>query len=310
MRKFAIGILLSVLLLGLTACDSAAYKKAQKLYDAGDYLSAQMKFESLGDYEDSAEKVLLCRYALADEALQNKAYESAVSQFEALGQYEDAEQKCIESRGLYAEQLREQGEYQAARDQLQLVPESVEQKIQLYRIAWDMLREYLAAEGAVEIKDNQYDMAESIQVESVCQISKQGKDVVATVNSTETQSFGILNVKFVTVTDTTVTFGGKQVLPELNAKAEHTFSGTNGGSTFQNVGTAVWDLPSYKADTMITWDEHIHITAEGEMDDTRSAPAFDERVSAHQGLIISCLEKILDDSELGLTLADLGFVSY
>lgn len=310
MRRFAIGILLSVLLLSLTACDSADYKKAQKLYDAGDYLSAQMKFESLGDYEDSAEKVLLCRYAQANEALENKAYESAASQFEALGQYEDAEEKCIESRGLYAEQLREQGEYQAAREQWQLVPESVEQKMQLCRIAWEMLREYLAEEGTVEIKDNQYDVAESIQVESVCQISKQGKDVVATVHSNETQSFGILNVKYITVTDTTVTFGGKQHLPELSAKAEHTFSGKNGGSTFQNVGTAFWDVTTYTADTVITWDEYIHITAEGEMDDTRSAPAFDERVCAHQGLIVSCLEKILYDSDLGLALADLGFVSY
>lgn len=310
MRKLATGVLTVILLFCLTACDSSDYKKAQKLYDAGDYASAQQMFEALADYEDSADKALLCRYALANEALQNESFESAIMQFQALGQFEDAEQKSNEARMLYAAQLLEQEAYEAAREQWLLLPQSEERTAQLRGIAWEMVLEYMAEAGTLETVDNQYDVKNSSQVESVCQLSRQGKEIVATVKSTEIQNYAILNAKYVSVTSTTVAFSGKQTQPELSAKAEYTFSGLNGSSTFQNVGTAVWDLASYEADALIQWAEYIHITSDGEMDDTRSAPAFDEQVSAQQALIASSLEKMLYNADLGLTLADLGFESY
>ena len=173
-----------------------------------------------------------------------------------------------------------------------------------------MIRDYLEAEGPLEEQDDRYDVEDNTQVESICRIDKQGKRVIVEIQSTEVISYPILNTKHTTVTTTTVSFDGKELQPELEAKAEAVMKGPKGSSTYQNVGKCLWDMASYQADTAVEWEEYIHIGKDGEMHDDRNAPAFNERVSMQQTIIASCLELILEDLDAGVTMTDLGFTSY
>ena len=50
----------------LVACNSSDYNQAEALYAAGDYESALEIYTSLGEYEDSASKVKLCKFNIAN----------------------------------------------------------------------------------------------------------------------------------------------------------------------------------------------------------------------------------------------------
>lgn len=281
MKKIIAFILVVILSMMLCSCGKAAdYEAAVALMTAEKYEEAIAAFTELGDYEDSLQLLEQCKNRMA---------------------YREAES------------LLEKGDYAGAWElfeKIENTEKTEELDCNLMACAWGMVRDYLDEEGPFQVKDTQYDVENDTQVESVCQIEKQGKRVTATIQSTEIISYPILSVSYTTITDTTVSFDGKETQLELKAEAKHTMKGKKGASTFQNVGTCLWDIASYKADTPVTWAEYIHIGTDGEMDDTRSAPAFDGRVTMQQTIIASCLEQLLEDADLGLSMADLGFTNY
>lgn len=79
--------------LALTGCDSSQYKKAMSLYENGEYEKASEIFEELGDYENSSEMALSCKYTKAEEALASGNYEIAISFYESVPGYRDSESK-------------------------------------------------------------------------------------------------------------------------------------------------------------------------------------------------------------------------
>ena len=309
--KKLIALLLSLAMLGmLTGCNSTDYKKAVSAYENGDYQAAVEIFTQLGDYKDSAEMALQCNYHIAVLDFEDQNYEEAIEELEALGDYEDCPELLARCRFDYGEQLYENGNYSAARKQFLKAGASGEVSEYLRMCAWGIVRDYLDQEGPMEEHDTQYDTESNIQVESVCEISRQGKSVDVTIQSTEVQSWPILSASLTSVTTTTVSFDGKQPQPEVKSNAEYTLTGPAGTSSFQNVGTCTWDLASYTADTEVVWDEYIHIGTDGEMGSGGNAPAFNQRVSKQQAFLASCLEKLLENGSLNLTMADLGFTSY
>lgn len=113
MKKW-ICVLLAVLLLLLTGCDSQDYEQAQALYQAGDYAAAAEVFEALGDYEDSSQMAMACKYALAQEQYEAGEYTAASREFALLGDYEDSPQMVTACQYALAEELYEAGELLAA----------------------------------------------------------------------------------------------------------------------------------------------------------------------------------------------------
>ena len=113
-KKIAVITLLLAMVLCLCGCDSSDYKKAVSLMESGDYAAAEQMFTKLGDYEDSAEKILECRYALAVAAFEKGEYELAISAFEALDSYNDSAEKVLECRYALAVAAFEKGEYELA----------------------------------------------------------------------------------------------------------------------------------------------------------------------------------------------------
>ena len=119
MKKIATIVISAILLLALTGCDSSDYKKATELFNSGNYAEAQTMFEALGDYEDSAEMVLECKYQNSIALMEEKEYDTAKEILETLGDYKDS-----------ADVLREVG--------------------------WNIFADYLYDEGKVTIKNDDY----------------------------------------------------------------------------------------------------------------------------------------------------------
>ena len=74
----------------LTGCDKSDYKKAAALYEKGEYEEAMNLFTALGDYEDSADRVLECKSGMADQLLEAGNVTEALNILRALGDKFDA----------------------------------------------------------------------------------------------------------------------------------------------------------------------------------------------------------------------------
>ncbi len=309
-KKIIAWILLLFIPVMLSGCDGSDYKKAASFYDSGDFEAAIEIFTELGDYKDSQERLVDCRFHYGQQLYDHGDFEAAIEIFAELGDYKDSQERLADCRFDYGKELYDSENYAAARKQFQNTDPSEEADQYLRLCAWGILREYFAREGSIKKYDSQYDVEKSVQIESNCSIQKQGKDVIATIESTEIVSYPILSTNITTVTNTTVTFDGKQIQSELEAKADVTVKGPKASSSFQNVGSCLWDIASYTADTPVIWDEFYHIGTDGKMhSDGDSAPAFNKRVATQQAILVSCLKELLADAELDLTIADLGFLS-
>ena len=106
-------VLLSVVLL-LSGCESSDYKKAGDAFAQGNFAEAQAIFEELGDYKDSAEKVLECKYGIADEKMAAKDFEGALKVFSELEDYKDSAEKTIECKYDIAKDELVSGKYESA----------------------------------------------------------------------------------------------------------------------------------------------------------------------------------------------------
>jgi len=95
------------------ALNKATYAYARELEDAGQTDAAALEYASLGDYEDSQERVKAIEYSAAMAEMENSP-ESAMLRFEGLGDYKDARKLAQDCRYLSAKRLYDKGEYEQA----------------------------------------------------------------------------------------------------------------------------------------------------------------------------------------------------
>ena len=114
-RIFAL-LLAAALLLTATGCSASDYKKATELLNAGNYADAEAMFLALGDYKDSADLVLKCRYGFADAAEAGGDYAAAAEQFKALGDYEDSAARASACGYALAEAALDDGDLDTAEE--------------------------------------------------------------------------------------------------------------------------------------------------------------------------------------------------
>ena len=114
LRKLIAAVMAMAMLLCLTACDSSDYKEATELYEEGSYEEAEAIFLELGDYEDSAEMALACRYAIAVELMEDEELEEAAEIFQQLGDYEDSEELAQECLYQLAVMAMDEGDFDKA----------------------------------------------------------------------------------------------------------------------------------------------------------------------------------------------------
>ena len=121
MKKILAMIIISCVMLVMTGCTANDYKKAEELYSSGNLEAAKEIYESLGDYEDSTQKLMACRYGLAAKQLEDGNYKEALNEFEALGDYEDSKDKISECKIASANDAIDQGNYESALFELEKI---------------------------------------------------------------------------------------------------------------------------------------------------------------------------------------------
>ena len=95
-RSITLLIVLSMLTLSLTGCDMLDYRRAFKLYNAGNFEAAAEYFSALGDYEDCPELHMLSRYWDALTLVERGDFLRALPRFQKLGNYENSAQWVTE----------------------------------------------------------------------------------------------------------------------------------------------------------------------------------------------------------------------
>lgn len=90
------------------------YQAATLLLDNGDYDEAITAFGLLGDYADSAEKVLEAKYQKADKLLADGNYDDAELIFTVLGGYSDSSDRIDDCKSARGTALFEEGELEIA----------------------------------------------------------------------------------------------------------------------------------------------------------------------------------------------------
>lgn len=81
--KIAISCLMCFMLL-VSGCDRTDYQEAVKLYNAGEYKTAEDRFEKLGTYEKSLEYKKKCQFKQGEKAFENGLYDDAIAIFQEI----------------------------------------------------------------------------------------------------------------------------------------------------------------------------------------------------------------------------------
>lgn len=147
LRAVALLLLVSMLVLSMTGCDSLDYREAINLYNAQNYEDALALFTQLGEYEDSAQMVTRCNYWIAMKAMEYGRYEAAIEGFDALNGYEDSEARITECYYLLAVAAFEAEDLAAAESYFLEVADYKQAPEHLRRITWQKLFDAVVAAG-------------------------------------------------------------------------------------------------------------------------------------------------------------------
>lgn len=103
-KKFTLVSFAFAILFVLSGCNSSAkeYQKALDLMDSKDYQNAIDIFTNLSDYEDSADKIAQCKYALAKEAIDAEDWKMAIDYLTGITYQDSAEllANCEREKGM------------------------------------------------------------------------------------------------------------------------------------------------------------------------------------------------------------------
>lgn len=151
MKKVIALLCLLALLVSLCACASSNFAKANTLYNRGSYEEAIVLFESLGDYENSEEMILACRYEMARKLISLQEYEAAIAAFEELGDYSDSAERVADCRYALAVSRYDAGDYEGALELFSLLEDYEGDEDYMGKITWHRFRNQLGTEGPTEV---------------------------------------------------------------------------------------------------------------------------------------------------------------
>ena len=124
-KQFAIGAIILVVLIICSVVTTTVivpniqYGKAESLYEAGNFEEAEAIFTQLGDFKDSAQRVVETKYARALSAGESGEFENALKILESLTEYEPAQEALKVIHYKYANKLLEDGAYELALEEFQ-----------------------------------------------------------------------------------------------------------------------------------------------------------------------------------------------
>lgn len=239
-------------------------------YNNGDYETAMNLFTTLGDYKDSAEKVLDCQYNMAVIAYESEDYISAMKQFAALKDYKD----------------------------------SVEYRLE---VAWKALHTYIEEHGEkLESTTklsyvNKSGSGQIIQTD-LATVSTNPEQLIL-YNGNKIEIMGIMNFSDLAIT---ITRGNPEAKFQISTKLTGlgTENNTTGDGTF-NISSATKNTQLNPSNYLYFYtDIYGKSHSETEMDSTSRAA-----LQEHYTYVLEGVSAILGQTGLGITLADLGFTA-
>jgi len=150
-RSLALVVLVCGLVFSLTGCKRNDYRNAVDMYNAGYYESAAEMFSALGDYEDSAELVTLCRYWDAVTLAEQGSFEKALPRFLKLGSYENSAQWVTECQYQIAVTAFGEERFAEAREAFLETPGYKNTPEYLRQITWQSLFDAVIENGVDHI---------------------------------------------------------------------------------------------------------------------------------------------------------------
>lgn len=125
--KYRVIALVLALTLCLSGCQAIrtkkSYKEALELAQAGEYLHAASVFESIAEYEDSADRAVSCRYQYAADLYRDADWAAARVAFKAVEDYQNSAQLIDECTYQIAKNWFESGDFESAQVEFSAIPE-------------------------------------------------------------------------------------------------------------------------------------------------------------------------------------------
>lgn len=161
--RIAAGILASIVTIALVFAlwlwpdvihPSMEYNSAISLMEQGKYSEAIVTLNSLPDYKDSADLLLMAKYSNGKQLMQEENYSEAISQFSELGAYKDSQELIREAKHEIALEKLSSGNDAEA---LELLAEArpygnSEQYLSEYRFVLNSMEDYLPDYGVLTEK--------------------------------------------------------------------------------------------------------------------------------------------------------------
>lgn len=273
MKKAVSLALVLALVASLSLCaygKAGDYEEAVALMEAENYEEAVAIFLELGDYEDSAEMVLDCQYRIAVNTFNSEDYATAMNLFAALGDYSDAEEYRLEAawKALHA-YIEEHGENLESTTKLSYVNKSGNGQI--------------------------------IQTNLATVLSNPEQLIL--YNGNKIEVMGIMSFSDLAIT---ITRGNPEAQFQISTKmtglGKDIESNVSGDGTF-NISSATVNTRLNPSNYLYFYtDIYGQSHSETEMDSTDRAALQESYANVIEGV-----SAILQQTDLGITLADIGF---
>lgn len=300
-------LMVIVLALLLTGCGNSDYNKAMDLYEDGKYEEAIVLFLELGDYEDSAEKVIACNYGIALNFYNSGDYATAMNLFTTLGDYEDSAEKVLDCQYHIAVNAYECEDYATALNLFTALGDYSDSAEYRLEAAWKALHSYIEENGEkLESTTklsyvNKSGSGQIIQTD-LATVSSNPEQLIL-YNGNKIEIMGIMNFSDLAIT---ITRGNPEAKFQISTKM--TGLGTENNTT----GDGTLNISSATVNTQLNPSNYLYYYtdiygkshSETEMDSTSRAA-----LQEHYTYMIAGVGEILDQTGLGITLADLGFTA-
>lgn len=301
-RYIVLGLLLAFL---LTGCGNSDYKKAMTLYEEGNYEEAMVLFTELTDYEDSAQKVLDCRYMMAVDAYENREYASAIVIFTELRDYKDCEERILDCQYMMAVEAYKKEDYASALNYFTALKDYKDADEYRMESAWKALHAYIQENGekldsATKLSYVHKNESGQIIQTDLATVASNPEQLIF-YNGNKVEVMGIMHFSDLAIT---ITRGDPEAAFQISSNL------TGLGTVSKKSGDGVLNISSATENTQLNPNNYLYYYtdifgkshSETEMDPTDRA-AVQERYM----YVLEGVSAILGQTGLGISLADLGF---
>lgn len=233
----------------------------------------------------------LTNYKTATELLDSGEFEAAREMFAALGDYEDSAAMITECDYQQAIALLKSGEFETAREMFLALGDYKDSKKLSVNAAWGMLHAYVQAQDEFV-----YNGADS----KVTVINTHENALCLTYQYNVSGMLKI-DVEIGIVVDTA---DGRAMLSGIETTSSY-------AAHYDASGGADWDFSTYKSGDKLEWETfEVEGTTAQNTPYTQDLTLLDMLLTAAVKQMVTHFEQMLCDSNLGLTMADLGFHAY